>query len=258
MQTVELSKRLQALADMVTPGSRAADVGCDHGFVSVYLVLKGISPRVYAMDINEGPLWRAREHIAEYGLEAYIETRLSNGVEALQPGEAQTLLCAGMGGRLMQKILTEGGRTVRSMRELILQPQSEQEAFRRFLRTSGYLITEENIIYEEGKFYPMMKAVPADIEPETHMAGNIGQSGRASVRQRIEDKFGPCLLKSKNPVLTGYLRQNLKVYGEIRRQLEELDGQGSPENRAARQERLEDIIQEMEDMRLALSEMENK
>lgn len=253
-----MSKRLQALADMVTPGSRVADVGCDHGFVSVYLVLKGISPRVYAMDINKGPLLRAREHIAEYGLEAYIETRLSNGVEALQPGEAQTLLCAGMGGRLMQKILTEGGRTVRSMRELILQPQSEQEAFRRFLRTSGYLITEENMIYEEGKFYPMMKAVPADRRPGTHTAGNIGQSGRASVRQRIEDKFGPCLLKSKNPVLTGYLRQNLKVYGEIRRQLEELDGQGSPEGRAARRERLEAVIEEMEDMRMALSETENK
>lgn len=253
-----MSRRLQALADMVTPGSRVADVGCDHGFVSVYLVLKGISPRVYAMDINKGPLLRAREHIAEYGLEAYIETRLSNGVEALQPGEAQTLLCAGMGGRLMQKILTEGGRTVRSMRELILQPQSEQEAFRRFLRISGYLITAENMIYEEGKFYPMMKAVPADRRPGTHTAGNIGKDGKAAARQRIEDKFGPCLLKNKNPVLTNYLRQNIKVYGEIRKQLEELDGQGSLKSRAARQERLEAVIEEMEDMRMALSEMENK
>ena len=40
-----LSGRLQMLADMVTPGSVLADVGCDHGFLSIYLVQAGVCPR---------------------------------------------------------------------------------------------------------------------------------------------------------------------------------------------------------------------
>ena len=83
-------------------------MGCDHGWVSVYLVQQGISPRVLAMDVRRGPLSRAQQHIRQRGLEAYIETRLSDGVAALEAGEADTVLCAGMGGRLMQRILEEG------------------------------------------------------------------------------------------------------------------------------------------------------
>ena len=69
---------------VVTPGTVITDVGCDHGFVSVYLVQKGLSPRVIAMDVRSGPLERAREHIREYGLQDRIETRLSDGLHGLK------------------------------------------------------------------------------------------------------------------------------------------------------------------------------
>ena len=108
MAEVILSNRMQALTDMVTPGTVITDVGCDHGFVSVYLVQKGLSPRVIAMDVRSGPLERAREHIREYGLQDRIETRLSDGLHGLKTGEANGMICAGMGGPLMEKILTEG------------------------------------------------------------------------------------------------------------------------------------------------------
>jgi tRNA (adenine22-N1)-methyltransferase len=88
MAEIILSNRMQALTDMVTPGTVITDVGCDHGFVSVYLVQKGISPRVIAMDVRSGPLEHAREHIREYGLEDRIETRLSDGLHSLKTGEA--------------------------------------------------------------------------------------------------------------------------------------------------------------------------
>ena len=88
MAEVILSNRMQALTDMVTPGTVITDVGCDHGFVSVYLVQKGLSPRVIAMDVRSGPLERAREHIREYGLQDRIETRLSDGLHGLKTGEA--------------------------------------------------------------------------------------------------------------------------------------------------------------------------
>ena len=128
------------MAALVSPGLVLADVGCDHGYIPIYLIQKGQIPRAIAMDINQGPLLRAREHIREWGLEDYIETRLSDGVEALKPGEAQCLVIAGMGGPLMEKILTQGENVVKDMKELILQPQSEISHFRRFLAENGYAV----------------------------------------------------------------------------------------------------------------------
>lgn len=154
---VVLSARMRALTDMVTAGNRVCDVGCDHGWVSIYLVQQGISPRVLAMDVRQGPLSRAQEHIRQRGLEEYIETRLSDGVMALETGEADTLICAGMGGRLMRRILEEGREKLETMEELILQPQSEIPAFRAFLRQADYVTLAENMVYEDGKYYPLMK-----------------------------------------------------------------------------------------------------
>ncbi len=243
---VDLSKRLKALADMVTPGSTVADVGCDHGYVSIYLVQREISPKVYAMDINEGPLLRAKEHIEEFNLQKYIETRLSNGLEALEVGEASALICAGMGGKLMQKILTEGRDKVDSMQELILQPQSELEAFRKYLREEGYITIDENMIFEDGKYYPMMK-----------VSKSAGVKEKAVELQRLEDKFGSLLLKKKHPVLISYLKQSLQTYETIKQNLSKNGNWGTEEGREAIEKRLEDITKDMDDMQLALSMVED-
>ena len=195
---MELSKRLQAIADMVTTGSRTADVGCDHGFVSIYLYEHKIAPKVYAMDLREGPLQRAKEHIEAKGFSDYIETRLSDGVEALAAGEAETLICAGMGGRLMAEILSKGHEKTALMKELILQPQSELRYFRAFLRQSGYVILMENMVKEDGKFYPIIKAA--------YGGGAVSaDSLSCEAPQRITDSFGPCLLADRHPVLKEYL-----------------------------------------------------
>ena len=131
---MNLSKRLSCLAEMVTAGSRLADVGTDHGYVPLCLYRQGKIPAAIAMDINRGPLERAQEHIREAGVEAYIETRLSDGLAALQPGEADTVLIAGMGGNLTKRILTEGKEVLETVKELVLQPQSEIWKVRRWLR----------------------------------------------------------------------------------------------------------------------------
>lgn len=240
---VVLSKRLQALADMVTPGNRVADVGCDHGFVSIYLVQNKICPKVFAMDVGEGPLLRAQEHIASYGLEPYIETRLSDGVSALSQGEADGLICAGMGGRLMQKILTEGRDKVASMKELILQPQSELAAFRAFLRSENYGIIEEKMIFEAGKYYPMMRVIPGKADADREISEQ---------QRRIEDKFGKYLLERKDETLKQYLHFNLRVYEDILKSLCEQGERGSD----AVKERREGIENKIGDIRMALSQME--
>lgn len=239
MKPVVLSRRLQAVADMVTRTNRVCDVGCDHGFVSIYLVEQGISPRVLAMDVRKGPLSAAAEHVAERGLGSQIETRLSNGLHNYNIGEADTLICAGMGGRLMTRILSEDRDKTGSFQEMILQPQSDIESFRRFLYEQGYHITEENMIEEDGKFYPMMRVVKADTVPD--------------IPDQLACRYGPLLLKEQSQVLLSFLMREERIYGEI---LESLRTQGLSEGK--RQARFAEVERLMEECRIAISMIVNK
>ena len=155
---IHLSKRLKALANMVTDGNRLADIGTDHGYIPIYLCQTGKIPSALAMDIGKGPLQQAQTHIAEHGLSEQIKTRLSDGMAALQFGEADTILIAGMGGGLVMKILSEGAEKLTGKEELILQPQSEIALVREFLRVRNFQILNEDMILEDGKYYPMMRA----------------------------------------------------------------------------------------------------
>ncbi|MBP5281809.1 MAG: SAM-dependent methyltransferase [Lachnospiraceae bacterium] len=231
-----ISKRLQMLVDMVTPGMRVVDVGCDHGFVAIQLVRNHISPSVIAMDVRKGPLTGAREHVEEYGLADYIETRLSDGLCEYHSGEADAMVCAGMGGPLMMRILTEGAEKVASMKELILQPQSELQEFRRFLRTNGYQTLEEHILLEEEKFYFLFRVVlrsasEADIKEDENCI--------------LYDKFGKLLLQKKDPMLKRYLEKNLKTVEQI---IAGLAGKASLKG----QQRMAELLGEKEDLQRAL------
>jgi tRNA (adenine22-N1)-methyltransferase len=157
---ITLSKRLEAIASLITPGYIVADVGTDHGYIPIYQIQQNRSPSAIAMDLRKGPLQRAADHIQSCGLSDRIQTRLSDGPAALGVGEAETIVVAGMGGELVLHILTDGEAVCRSAKELILQPQSEIAGVRRYLREHAYRIVAENMIYEDGKYYPMMRVVP--------------------------------------------------------------------------------------------------
>ncbi len=254
MREVILSKRLQMLADMVTPCRRLVDVGCDHGFLSVYLVRSGICSGALAMDVRNGPLEGARKHIAQFGLGDYIEVRLSDGLGAYVAGEADAMVCAGMGGRLMEKILTEGMEKAKKLKELILQPQSELEEFRAFLRRAGFTVTEENAVREEGKFYFAMKAVPGKsdfiYESEALNAGKGSAVGEVfSERKKgighLWDAYGKLLLEGRNLVLQEYLGQR-QAY--LKKLLEHLARKGTE----SAGKRLGEIREELEDVEEAL------
>ena len=206
MKPVILSKRLQMLADMVSDGNRLVDVGCDHGFLSIWLVQQGKCPRALAMDVRRGPLAAAQSHVEETGLDDYIETRLSDGLKAYCGEEADTLVCAGMGGPLMEKILTDSMEKAKSLKELILQPQSEIREFRAFLKKSGFRIVAEDAVIDESKYYFAMKAVPENAEPESD---DISVGKDNSEVQKLYDTYGEFLLKQRHPVLCEYLKQRL-------------------------------------------------
>ena len=219
-EMVVLSDRLKAVASLVSTGSRVCDVGCDHGFVPIYLVKQGICSRAIAMDAKAGPLGQAGEHIAACGLEAYIETRLSDGLREYRIGEADSMVCAGMGGKLMRRILEEDTDKTDSFRELILQPQSDIQQFRAFLRKQDYLFADENMIEEDGKFYPMMRVVKKRgskaVQNETMTRWD---SFNPDWRQRMEDRYGMLLLRRKHPVLYRYLEREMRICREVLEQL---------------------------------------
>ena len=102
--TIELSARMAMNASLVPDGAKVADVGCDHGYVSLYLASKKACKKVIAMDINEGPLSHARKNIEKAGFSDCIDCRLSDGMQALNQGEVDTVLIAGMGGMLVCRI----------------------------------------------------------------------------------------------------------------------------------------------------------
>ncbi len=218
-KTVQLSLRLQTLADMVPVGKTVADVGCDHGFLDIFLVQTGKAESAIAMDVRKGPLSAAALHVTEAGLEDRIETRLSDGLSKLRPGEVQGLVCAGMGGPLMQEILTAYPEKTASLQWMLLQPQSEIREFRRFLREKGYRVLQERIVKEDGKFYfPMLVSPGAE----------TGSAAADLDLLDLYDRFGERLIREKNPVLGEYLEQQERILGEILRNLQQA-GQQNPE-----------------------------
>ena len=228
---IKLSKRMRAVASMVTPGNVLADIGTDHGYVPISLVQRKKIKKAIAMDVNNGPLQRAKEHIAEYQLEEYIETRLSDGVQKLGVGEADSILIAGMGGELVMHIISDGMEVCRNAKELILQPQSELGKVRKFLRENNFEIIDEDMIIEEGKYYPMMKVVPVEeialweVLPEEVIPAC--------------DMYGPFLLKNGNPSLRKYLVKQHKQLTKILKELEKQPESESIKNR--KQEVLKEI-----------------
>ena len=211
---MQLSERLTKIASMVTAGNCLADVGTDHGYVPIYLLENRKITRAIAMDINEGPLERARLHIAESGLGQKAETRLSDGMAALKPGEADTVVIAGMGGPLMIKILSDYPEVTGSLKELILQPQSEIAQVRKWLYEKGYEITEEHIVFEEGKYYPMFRA----------------QKGRQCEEPTdLEYQFGCLKLQREPATLRAFLEKEIRGKREIFEKLSENPTQKSQE-----------------------------
>jgi len=202
-----LSERMRRTAALVTRGNRTADVGCDHAYTSIYLVQHGIAPYVIAMDINAGPLARAKENVARFGMEKQIELRQSDGLAALAPSEAETVLIAGMGGPLAERILLAFPRTLAAAKELVLQPQSEIAKVRRFLHHAGFCITAEDMVSEDGKYYVMLRAEHGTEEPWTEE----------------EYLYGKHMAANAVPVLRGFLEEERTKTEALLRELASAD-----------------------------------
>lgn len=208
---MELSKRLQAVAELVTPDLKVADIGTDHAYIPIWLVEQKKNPSAIAMDINQGPLEKAKENIALHGLSSCIKTRQSDGMKQLEAKETESVVIAGMGGGLVIKILEDVRERNLGIKEWILQPQSEIRRVREYLNESGYQIVKEDMVLDEGKFYPMMKVV---------------KGGREVYREE-ELCYGKLLLQSKNPILKTFLEKELELKNGIYEKLKKTSGESA-------------------------------
>lgn len=229
---------MQAVADLVDEKS-VADIGCDHARVAMWLAENGVN-RVIAMDVKQGPLDIAKSNIRANNMDDVISVRLSDGMEALDAGEVECAIIAGMGGALITQILSRGIKKLEQGIHLILQPQSEVHKVRRFILQNGYIICNERMLVEDGKFYNVIKAVPGCEEfysekkaaPEGGKTCNTtkGTSGNGHVEggicheaySALDVLYGKLLLAEKNPVLKTYLDTEKDKLTALKNSLEEV------------------------------------
>ncbi|MCI8566130.1 MAG: SAM-dependent methyltransferase [Lachnospiraceae bacterium] len=228
-----LSKRLATIVSFVPPAECVADVGTDHGYVPIYLIENGIASRAVAMDVRSGPLKRAAGHVRRQGLQERIDLRLSDGLDGLKPGEADTVIISGLGGPLMIEILKRGRRVAETIRHFVLSPQSGIPGVRVFLRENGYRIDKEAFVKDEGKYYTVMLAV----------------HGKSEAADDVEDRFGGWLLRQGDPLLREYLNREAARLHKLLNELAD-----SPKEKTLR--RCEQVKQELAQVERALEKME--
>ena len=201
-----LSTRLLACAGFVNQGDRVADIGCDHGYLSIHLLTNGIASFCIASDVAEGPLQSAMRNARKFGVHENISFYLSDGVRNI-PRDFDTLVCAGMGGDTMIHILESAPWLKSEQYRLILQCQSKRPELRKWLYDHGFAIRRETLA-QDGKFYyPVMEIVYAPVE---HLSG-------------AEYYITPALRVSHSPLLPAFYD---RVVGGIRKNVEGLSRTG--------------------------------
>lgn len=231
---MQLSKRLLAIANEVPEEGALADVGCDHAYTSIYLATHKKLRHIIAMDVRTGPLSKAKENIKANGLDEIIETRLSDGLQAVKKGEIDTVVISGMGGALIQKILSEGKEVLEGVNYLILQPQTEKAELRSYLHSIGMSIKKEVMLIDEGKYYTIIAAVP----------------GKEEAYQIEEYEFGRFLLQKQDLVLKEFLEKEKGKMQGILLNLEQY--------RRNNEERITELEEKLRRINMGLRYFENK
>ena len=222
---IPLSTRLLACAGFVKKGDRVADIGCDHGYLSIHLLTRGIARSCIASDVAKGPLQSAKDNARKFGVSDNITFHLSDGVQSI-PRDFDTLVCAGMGGDTMIHILESAPWLKSEQYRLILQCQSKRPELRKWLYDNGFAIRRETLA-KDGKFcYPVTEVVYAP-----------GESLKGA-----EFYITPALRSSHSPLLPEFYD---RVVGGIRTSVEGLSRTGGE-----KYEEMKAVLEELLEMKL--------
>lgn len=196
---IKLSPRLQAVAELVKPGLKLADIGTDHAYLPIYLIQQGKSPSAVAIDIHRGPYESALKQVALQGLEDKISVILGNGLEPLQHRQVDVVVLAGMGSATMIEILEAKPELVLKLQQLVLQPMVGVGQMRKWLVENGWAINNEILVKDDGFIYTVLSALP----------------GEQSISDWLTLELGPILLKEKPPLLKDYISKMLSDYENV-------------------------------------------
>ena len=191
-----LGERLRAIAGLVGDFRRLADIGSDHAYLPVWLILQGKADFVIAGEIQQGPLEAARRTITEMALEDCIEARLGDGLAVVRPGEIDVIVIAGMGGASIRGILERSPLVVGKLSRIVCQPMTGAAGLRRWLLEHGWLIDAEELVMEDGRLYEVVAAKP----------------GIAAVPEDLLLEVGPLLWQNRHPLLTEQIERLLQQY----------------------------------------------
>ena len=179
-----ISKRLELVASFVPQGAVLLDVGSDHAYLPIDLVERGKIKSAIAGEVVEGPYQSAVKNVEAHGLKEKIQVRLANGLAAFEEADQVSVITiAGMGGRLIARILEEGLDKLASVERLILQPNNREDDLRIWLQDNGFQIVAESILEEAGKFYEIL----------------VVEAGQMKL-SASDVRFGPFLSKEVSPV----------------------------------------------------------
>ncbi len=220
MSDFKISKRLCTAASFVRDGAVVADIGTDHAYLPIYLILNGKASKAYASDINVGPIQKARENIQKYGLENYIETRVCSGLDEIEKVAPNDIVICGMGGELIVKILENSSYIRNKNVRLILQPMTHVEEVREYL-SNGFSTIAENVVFEDEKIYQILcLQYDGTFHPHTKLELELGKINI----QNQSDEFK--ILLNSTIVKKEKRREGLAKGGyntnEIDREIEEL------------------------------------
>lgn len=159
-----LSPRLQAVAELVDVSTACmADIGTDHAYLPIWLILHNRCRFAIASDLREGPAKRARQNIRRFDLSKQIEVRIGDGLTVLADDPVDLVVIAGMGGLEMIRILRMG---LPDGLELLLQPQKSQPELRKWLVQNGFGILDERIACDRQHYYTVLRVIYRAINPE--------------------------------------------------------------------------------------------
>ena len=179
-----ISKRLELVASFVPQGAILLDVGSDHAYLPIELIERGQIESAIAGEVVEGPYQSAVKNVEAHGLKEKIQVRLANGLAAFEEADQVSVITiAGMGGRLITRILEEGLDKLANVERLILQPNNREDDLRIWLQDNGFQIVAESILEEAGKFYEIL----------------VVEAGQMKL-SASDVRFGPFLSKEVSPV----------------------------------------------------------
>ncbi len=195
MRLPQLDARLAAALAMVRQGSRAADVGCDHGRLALHLVLSGKCEKVYATDLRPAPLEQAKRLARRFGVEDNIEFLLADGLAPFTGDEVDDIVIAGMGGETMADILEAAPWVRTGEKQLVLVPGRRDGELRAWLWENGFSIEEDLAVEAAGRHYAVLRAQ------------FIGEQTRYTP---LEALIGKKAQSEKGPARGGYLARVLR------------------------------------------------